>query len=62
MPTEIFAALPYVVTLIVMVAATVWAGRDAQPSALGIPFRRGGKRVEIDDEVAQVQVTQEEER
>jgi simple sugar transport system permease protein len=40
-PTEIFAALPYVVTLIVMVAATVWAGRDAQPSALGIPFRKG---------------------
>jgi simple sugar transport system permease protein len=40
-PTEIFAALPYVVTLVVMVAATAWAGRDAQPSALGIPFRKG---------------------
>jgi general nucleoside transport system permease protein len=40
-PTEIFGALPYVVTLAVMVAATVWAGRDAQPSALGIPFRKG---------------------
>ena len=40
-PTEIFGALPYVVTLVVMVAATVWAGRDAQPSALGIPFRKG---------------------
>jgi ABC-type uncharacterized transport system permease subunit len=40
-PTEMFAALPYVVTLVVMVAATVWAGRDAQPSALGIPFRKG---------------------
>jgi ABC-type uncharacterized transport system permease subunit len=40
-PTEIFAALPYVVTLVVMVAATVWAGRDAQPSALGVPFRKG---------------------
>jgi general nucleoside transport system permease protein len=40
-PTEIFAALPYVVTLVVMVAATVWAGRDAQPSALGAPFRKG---------------------
>jgi general nucleoside transport system permease protein len=40
-PTEIFAALPYAVTLIVMVAATVWAGRDAQPSALGVPFRKG---------------------
>jgi general nucleoside transport system permease protein len=40
-PTEIFAALPYVVTLAVMVVATVWAGRDAQPSALGAPFRKG---------------------
>lgn len=40
-PTEIFAALPYVVTLIVMVVATVWAGRDAQPAALGVPFRKG---------------------
>jgi ABC-type uncharacterized transport system permease subunit len=40
-PTEIFAALPYAVTLIVMVAATVWAGRDAQPGALGVPFRKG---------------------
>jgi ABC-type uncharacterized transport system permease subunit len=39
-PTEIFGALPYVVTLIVMVMATVWAGRDAQPAALGIPFRK----------------------
>lgn len=40
-PTEIFGALPYVVTLVVMIAATVWAGRDAQPAALGIPFRKG---------------------
>jgi ABC-type uncharacterized transport system permease subunit len=40
-PTEIFAALPYLVTLAVMVAATVWAGRDAQPSALGVPYRKG---------------------
>jgi len=40
-PTEIFGALPYVVTLVVMVAATVWAGRDAQPAALGVPFRKG---------------------
>jgi general nucleoside transport system permease protein len=40
-PTEIFGALPYVVTLVVMVAATVWAGRDAQPSALGTPYRKG---------------------
>ena len=40
-PTEIFTAAPYAVTLAVMVAATVWAGRDAQPSALGAPFRKG---------------------
>ena len=40
-PTEIFGAAPYAITLIVMVAATVWAGRDAQPTALGIPFRKG---------------------
>jgi simple sugar transport system permease protein len=40
-PTEIFSALPYAVTLIVMVGATVWAGRDAQPAALGAPFRKG---------------------
>jgi general nucleoside transport system permease protein len=40
-PTEIFGALPYVVTLTVMVAATIWAGRDAQPAALGVPFRKG---------------------
>lgn len=40
-PTEVFGALPYAVTLIVMVAATVWAGRDAQPAALGIPFQKG---------------------
>jgi general nucleoside transport system permease protein len=40
-PTEIFAALPYAITLIVMVVATVWAGRDAQPAALGTPFRKG---------------------
>jgi ABC-type uncharacterized transport system permease subunit len=40
-PTEIFAALPYAVTLIVMVGATVWAGRAAQPTALGAPFRKG---------------------
>jgi simple sugar transport system permease protein len=40
-PTEIFGALPYVVTLTVMVAATVLAGRDAQPAALGAPFRKG---------------------
>ncbi len=40
-PHEIFGALPYVVTVIVMVGATVWRGRDTQPSALGVPFRKG---------------------
>lgn len=40
-PTEIFAAAPYAITLVVMVAATVWAGRNAQPAALGVPFRKG---------------------
>ena len=39
-PTEIFAALPYVVTLLVMIAATAWARRDPQPAALGVPYRK----------------------
>jgi len=39
-PYEVFAALPYVVTLTVMVAATVWARRSAMPAALGVPFRK----------------------
>jgi len=39
-PYEVFAALPYLVTLTVMVAATVWARRDAMPAALGTPFRK----------------------
>ncbi|TDD33882.1 ABC transporter permease [Actinomadura sp. KC06] len=39
-PYEMFAALPYVVTLTVMVAATIRSRRAAQPSALGIPFRK----------------------
>jgi simple sugar transport system permease protein len=37
-PYELFQALPYLVTLAVMVAATVWSRRDAQPGALGVPF------------------------
>ncbi len=40
-PFEVFQALPYVLTLVVMVTATVAAKRSAQPSALGIPFRKG---------------------
>lgn len=40
-PFEAFQALPYVLALVVMVIATVTARRSAQPSALGIPFRKG---------------------
>lgn len=40
-PYEVFQALPYVLTLTVMVVATAAARRSAQPSALGIPFRKG---------------------
>lgn len=40
-PYEVFQALPYVLTLVVMVTATIAAKRSAQPSALGIPFRKG---------------------
>jgi simple sugar transport system permease protein len=39
-PFEFFQALPYVLTLVVMVLATVTARRSAQPAALGIPFRK----------------------
>lgn len=41
-PYELFQALPYLVTLAVLVTATVVARRSAQPSALGIPFRKAG--------------------
>jgi simple sugar transport system permease protein len=37
-PYELFQALPYLITLVVMVAATMWSRRDAQPSALGLGF------------------------
>jgi simple sugar transport system permease protein len=40
-PFEVFQALPYVLTLVVMVTATVAAKRSAQPSALGVPFQKG---------------------
>ncbi|MBA3374366.1 MAG: ABC transporter permease [Actinobacteria bacterium] len=40
-PYEVFQALPYVLTLVVMVTATAAMRRSAQPSALGIPFRKG---------------------
>jgi simple sugar transport system permease protein len=37
-PYELFQALPYILTLVVMVVATVVAKRSAQPGALGTPF------------------------
>jgi simple sugar transport system permease protein len=39
-PFEAFQALPYVLTLAVMVATTIAARRTAQPAALGVPFRK----------------------
>lgn len=39
-PYELFQAMPYLITLLVMVGATVWMRNTAQPSALGIPFRK----------------------
>jgi ABC-type uncharacterized transport system permease subunit len=39
-PYELFEALPYLVTLAVLVTSTVVARRSAQPAALGIPFRK----------------------
>jgi simple sugar transport system permease protein len=40
-PYEFFQALPYLLTLTVMVVATVASKRSAQPFALGVPFRKG---------------------
>jgi simple sugar transport system permease protein len=39
-PFELFQALPYVITLVVMTIAAACGARDAQPAALGIPFRK----------------------
>jgi simple sugar transport system permease protein len=39
-PFEVFQALPYVLTLAVMVATTMAARRSAQPAALGTPYRK----------------------
>jgi len=39
-PFEVFQALPYVLTLAVMVVTTIAARRTAQPAALGTPFRK----------------------
>jgi ABC-type uncharacterized transport system permease subunit len=43
-PYELFQALPYLVTLAVLVASSVLARRSAQPSALGIPFAKAASR------------------
>jgi general nucleoside transport system permease protein len=43
-PYELFQALPYIVTLVVLVTATVVARYSAQPAALGVPFRKEGGR------------------
>lgn len=42
-PFEIFQVMPYLVTLVVLVWAAAFAKRNAQPSALAIPFFKGGK-------------------
>jgi simple sugar transport system permease protein len=39
-PFEVFQALPYVLTLTVMVVTTITARRNAQPAALGVPYRK----------------------
>lgn len=39
-PYEIFQALPYILTLVVLVVATIWAKRNAMPSDLGTPYRK----------------------
>ncbi|GAA4133963.1 ABC transporter permease [Aminobacter aganoensis] len=42
-PFELFQALPYVITMAVLVLSAMRARRNAQPSALGIPFIKGQK-------------------
>lgn len=37
-PYELFQAMPYMVTLIAVVATTVWFARGNAPKALGVPF------------------------
>jgi ABC-type uncharacterized transport system permease subunit len=39
-PFELFQALPYAVTLAVMALVVIRGRRDAQPAALGIPYRK----------------------
>lgn len=40
-PFEFFQALPYLVTIVVVVMATASARDDAQPESLGIPYTKG---------------------
>ncbi len=42
-PFEFFQALPYLVTIAVVIVATARARDDAQPEALGVPFIKGAK-------------------
>ncbi len=42
-PFELFQALPYLVTLLVLVVTAARAKRNAQPAALGIPYFKEGK-------------------
>ena len=40
-PFEFFQALPYIVTIVVVIVATARARGDAQPEALGVPYLKG---------------------
>jgi len=42
-PFEFFQALPYLVTIVVVVVATARARGDAQPEALGVPYIKGAR-------------------
>lgn len=37
-PYELFQALPYLVTFVLVVAATIWFKRGSEPRVLGVPF------------------------
>ena len=39
-PFELFQALPYIVTIAVVVTATARARDDAQPRSLGVPYEK----------------------
>ena len=42
-PFEFFQALPYLVTIVVVVVATARARTDAQPESLGVPYVKGAR-------------------